>query len=131
MQLFVENLLKVLKVLKTVVKGSPASETRKSRHALHTAHRAYRMTSKKSLKNLLTKEETCGIIQTEREVRNMRAKSMNHLSTAALEELEMTGTYDTKQYRYWYKADEDKTYRIDIKLLGTTEALDPENWIEQ
>lgn len=61
----------------------------------------------------------------------MRIKSINHLSAAALEELEMTGTYDTKQYRYWYKADEDKTYRIDIKLLGTTAALNPKNWIEQ
>lgn len=61
----------------------------------------------------------------------MKTKSINHLSAAALEELEMTSTYDTKQYRYWYKADEDKTYRIDIKLLGTTAALDPENWIEQ
>lgn len=61
----------------------------------------------------------------------MKMKSINHLSAAALEGLEMTGTYDTKKYRYWYKADEDKTYRINIKLLGTTAALDPENWIEQ
>ena len=58
-------------------------------------------------------------------------KSINHLSTAAIEELEMTGTYDTKKYRYWYKADENKTYRINNELLGTTAALDPENWIEQ
>lgn len=58
-------------------------------------------------------------------------KSINHLSAAALEELKTTGTYDTKQYRYWHKADEDKTYRIDIKLLGTTAALDPGNWAEQ
>lgn len=43
----------------------------------------------------------------------------------------MTGTYDTKKYRYWYKADENKTYRINAKLLGTMAALDPENWIEQ
>lgn len=61
----------------------------------------------------------------------MKMKALNHLSAAELEELEMTGTYDTKQYRYWYKADEDKTYRIEIKLLGTTAALDPENWTEQ
>ena len=61
----------------------------------------------------------------------MRMKSINHLSAAALEELETTGTYDTKQYRYWYKGDEDKTYRININLLGTTAALDPENWVEQ
>lgn len=61
----------------------------------------------------------------------MKMKTLNHLSAAALEELKMTSTYDTKQYRYWYKADEDKTYRIEIKLLGTTAALDPENWVEQ
>lgn len=58
-------------------------------------------------------------------------KTMSRLSAEALEELEMTGTYDTRRYRYWYKADEDKTYRINIKLLGTTAALDPENWVEQ
>lgn len=58
-------------------------------------------------------------------------KTLNHLSAAALEELEMTGTYDTKKYRYWDKADENKVYRINIKLLGTTAALDPENWVEQ
>ena len=123
--------MKVLKVLKTVIKGSPASEPKKVTPC--SSHGAPRLAHdlKKKFKNLLTKEETCGIIQTEREVRNMRMKSMNHLSTAALEELEMTGTYDTKQYRYWYKADEDKTYRIEKKMLGTTEALDPENWVEQ
>jgi hypothetical protein len=90
-QLYVENLVKVLKVLKTVIKGSPASEPKKLRHALRTAHRAYRMTSKKSLKNLLTKEEICGIMQTKREVRNMRTKSMNHLSAKALEKLYQYG----------------------------------------
>lgn len=58
-------------------------------------------------------------------------KTMSRLSAEALEELEMTGTYDTRKYRYWYKADENKTYRINIKLLGTTAALDPENWVEQ
>lgn len=58
-------------------------------------------------------------------------KTLSRLSAEALEELEMTGTYDTRKYRYWYKADENKTYRIDIKLLGKTEALDPENWVEQ
>ena len=57
--------------------------------------------------------------------------TINRLSAEALEELNMTGTYDTRRYRYWYKADEDKTYRINIKLLGTTAALDPENWTEQ
>lgn len=58
-------------------------------------------------------------------------KTMSRLSAEALEELEMTGTYNTRRYRYWYDASENKTYRINIKLLGTTEALDPENWIEQ
>lgn len=58
-------------------------------------------------------------------------ETLSRLSAEALEELKMTGTYDTRRYRYWYKADEDKTYRINIKLLGTTEALDPENWVEQ
>ena len=58
-------------------------------------------------------------------------KTLSRLSAEALEELVMTRTYDTRRYRYWYKPDEDKTYRINIKLLGTTEALDPENWIEQ
>jgi hypothetical protein len=130
-QLYVENLLKVLKVLKTVIKGSPASEPKKLRHALRTAHRAYRMTSKKSLKNLLTKEEICGIMQTKREVRNMRTKSMNHLSTKALEKLYQYGCYETAKYRYSYDYDEDKIHRIEKKMLGTTEALDPENWVEQ
>lgn len=58
-------------------------------------------------------------------------KTISRLSAEALEELETTGTYDTRRYRYWHKADEDKTYRINIKLLGTTAALDPENWVEQ
>jgi hypothetical protein len=58
-------------------------------------------------------------------------KTLSRLSVEALEELKMTGTYDTRRYRYWYKADEDKIYRINIKLLGTTAVLDPENWVEQ
>lgn len=58
-------------------------------------------------------------------------ETLSRLSVKALEELKMTGTYDTRRYRYWYKTDEDKTYRINIKLLGTTAALDPENWVEQ
>lgn len=58
-------------------------------------------------------------------------KTISRLSDEALEELEMTGTYDTRRYRYWYKADKDKIYRINIKLLGTTAALDPKNWVEQ
>ena len=43
-------------------------------------------------------------------------ETLSRLSAEALEELLMTGTYDTRRYRYWYKADEDKTYRINIKL---------------
>lgn len=58
-------------------------------------------------------------------------KTLSRLSAEALEELEMVGTYDTRRYRYWYNRDEDKIYRINIKLLGTTAALDPENWVEQ
>lgn len=70
-------------------------------------------------------------MQTEREVRNMRAKSMNHLSVKALEKLYEYGHYETAKYRYSYDYDEDKIYRIEKKMLGTTEAIDPENWIEQ
>lgn len=70
-------------------------------------------------------------MQTEREVRNMRAKSMNHLSVKALEKLYQYGYYETAKYRYSYNYDKDKIYRIEKKMLGTTEAFDPENWIEQ
>lgn len=58
-------------------------------------------------------------------------KSINHLSVEALEELATAGTHDTKKYRYIYRPDEDKVYRIEKDALGTTAALDPENWIEQ
>ena len=61
----------------------------------------------------------------------MELNTVNRLSNKAIEELIRTGTYDTRRYRYLYKADEDKIYRINIKLLGTKEALNPENWIEQ
>lgn len=88
-------------------------------------------TAKLFSKNLLTKEEICGIMQTEREVRNMKMKSVNHLSTRALEEIYGKYSYDTRKYRYIYIPDEDKIYRIEQNLLGTTEALNPENWIEQ
>jgi hypothetical protein len=70
-------------------------------------------------------------MQTEREVRNMKAKSMNHLSVKALEKLYQYGCYETTKYRYSYDYDKDKIYRIEKKMLGTTEALDPENWVEQ
>lgn len=70
-------------------------------------------------------------MQTEREVRTMRKNSINHLSTKAVNELITTYSYDTKKYRYIYKPDEDKVLRIEKRLLGTTETLNPENWIEQ
>jgi len=61
----------------------------------------------------------------------MRTKSLGHLSKKATVELFTCGTYDSKKYRYIYKPDEDSVYRIEKELLGTTEALNPENWIEQ
>lgn len=61
----------------------------------------------------------------------MKIKSVNHLSTRALEEIYRKYSYDTQKYRYAYVPDEDKIYRIEQNLLGTTEALNPENWIEQ
>lgn len=70
-------------------------------------------------------------MQTEREVRAMRNHSINHLSTKAVNELITTYSYDTKKYRYIYIPDEDKILRIEKSLLGTTETLNPENWIEQ
>ena len=51
-------------------------------------------------------------MQTEREVRNMRAKSMNHLSVKALEKLCQYGHYETAKYGYSYDYDEDKIYRF-------------------
>ena len=56
---------------------------------------------------------------------------MNRLSVKALEKLYEYGHYETAKYRYSYDYDEDKIYRIEKKMLGKTEALDPENWIEQ
>lgn len=61
----------------------------------------------------------------------MRVKSMNHLSAKALEKLWQYGLHDTSKYRYVYNYDNDKIYRIEKSLLDTTEALNPENWIEQ
>lgn len=58
-------------------------------------------------------------------------ETLSRLSKEAMEELVITGTYATRRYRYWYRPDEHKIYRINIKLLGTTAALDPENWVEQ
>lgn len=61
----------------------------------------------------------------------MKTKSLYHLSTKAVTELFASGIYDSKKYRYIYRPGEDKIYRIEKELLDTTEALDPENWIEQ
>lgn len=70
-------------------------------------------------------------MQIEREAKPMKAKTINHLSTKAMTELEEVGSYDTQKYRYIINRDNDECYRINKELLGTTEALDPENWIEQ
>lgn len=70
-------------------------------------------------------------MQTEREVRDMKKNSVKHLSTKAMNELNTTYSYDTKKYRYIYIPDEDKVLRIEKSLLGTTETLNPENWVEQ
>lgn len=61
----------------------------------------------------------------------MKTNSLYHLSTKSVTELLASGIYDSKKYRYVYKPDEDKIYRIKKELLGTTEALNPENWVEQ
>ena len=57
--------------------------------------------------------------------------TINHLSIKALEELEKVGSYDTAKYRYIINQGDGRCYRINKELLGTTEALEPENWIEQ
>lgn len=58
-------------------------------------------------------------------------KTINHLSTKAMMELEEIGSYDTKKYRYIINQRDGKCYRINKELLGTTETLDPENWEKQ
>ena len=58
-------------------------------------------------------------------------KSVNHLSTKSMTELEKNGSYDTKKYRYVVNQGNGDCYRIKKELLGTTEALEPENWVEQ
>jgi hypothetical protein len=70
-------------------------------------------------------------MQTEREVRTMRMKSFWHLSPEAIKELYEVGIYDTKKYRYIVDRGDGEIYRIEKGLLGTTEVLDPENWIKQ
>lgn len=61
----------------------------------------------------------------------MKMNSINHLSKEALIELEESGIYETQKYRYIIDVRDRRCYRIDKKLIGTTEALEPENWIEQ
>lgn len=58
-------------------------------------------------------------------------KTINHLSIKAMTELEEVGSYDTAKYRYVINQTNGECYRIEKNLLGTTEALDPENWVEQ
>lgn len=57
--------------------------------------------------------------------------TINRLSIEALRELDETGSYDTAKYRYVIDRSKGGCYRINKELLGTTEALDPENWVEQ
>ena len=70
-------------------------------------------------------------MQTEREVRTMKAKSLGHLSINVIKELYDKGIYEAKKYRYIANQCNGEIYRIEKDLLGTTEALDPENWIKQ
>lgn len=61
----------------------------------------------------------------------MKAKSLEHLSINAISELYDKRIYETKKYRYIVDQGDGEIYRIEKDLLGTTEALDPENWIKQ
>lgn len=61
----------------------------------------------------------------------MKAKSLGHLSMNATSKLYNRGIYDTKKYRYIVDQGDGEIYRIEKDLLGTTEVLDPENWIKQ
>lgn len=61
----------------------------------------------------------------------MKAKSLGHLSAKAINKLSDGGIYDTKKYRYIVDRGDGEIYRIEKGLLGTTETLDPENWIRQ
>lgn len=61
----------------------------------------------------------------------MKAKSVRHLSIDAISELYDKGIYETKRYRYIVDQHDGKIYRIEKDLLGTTETLDPDNWIKQ
>lgn len=61
----------------------------------------------------------------------MKAKSLDHLSIKAISELYNKKIYETKKYRYIVDQHDGEIYRIEKKLLGTVEALEPENWIKQ
>lgn len=61
----------------------------------------------------------------------MKAKSLGHLSINAISELYDKEIYETKKYRYIVDHGDGEIYRIEKDFLGTTEALDPENWIKQ
>lgn len=70
-------------------------------------------------------------MQTEGEVRTMKTKSLGHLSIKAISELYNKGIYETQKYRYIVDQRDGEIYRIEKKLLGTTETLDSDNWIKQ
>lgn len=61
----------------------------------------------------------------------MKAKSLWHLSISAISELYDKGIYETRKYRYIVDQRDGEVYRIEKNLLGTTEAIDPDNWIKQ
>lgn len=61
----------------------------------------------------------------------MKRKSLWHLSINAVGELYDKGIYETKKYRYVVDQCDGEIYRIEKDLLGTAEALDPDNWIKQ
>ena len=61
----------------------------------------------------------------------MKAKSLEHLNINAINKLYDKGIYETRKYRYIVNQGDGEIYRIEKDLLGTTEALDPENWIKQ
>ena len=61
----------------------------------------------------------------------MKAKSVRHLSEDAISELYNKRIYETRRYRYIVDQRDGEIYRIEKDLLGTTETLDPDNWIKQ
>lgn len=61
----------------------------------------------------------------------MKTKSLGHLSTNAINELYDKRIYETQKYRYIVDQCDGEVYRIEKDLLGTTETLDPDNWIKQ